>query len=63
MTILSKSACMFSEISIKISITFSMEVEKLILKFKWKHKKPRVAKAILSKRSSAGGIKIPNFKL
>jgi hypothetical protein len=63
MAILPHTIYIFNTITIKIPVTFCTDTEKLLLKCIWKYKRPQKAKEVLDKKSNAGGITIPDFKM
>jgi hypothetical protein len=63
MTVLPKTIHMFIVIPIKILKTFCTEIEKSIMRYIKKHKRPRIAKVILNKKSDVGCITISHLKL
>ena len=52
----------YNAIPLKLPMTFFTELEKNTLNFIWNQKRDRITKSILSKKNTAGGIPLLNYK-
>ena len=62
-TIVPNTIYRLNVIPIKLPMAFFTELEQKISQFRWKHKRPQIAKEVLRKKNGAGAINLPNFRL
>ena len=61
--ILPEALFRFNAMPIKIPTKFFTNLERMVLNFIWKSKKPRITNTVLYNKRTSGGITIADFKL
>ena len=54
--------CRFSGLQVKIPASYFVNIDKLILKFTWSSKRPRIVNTILKEKNTVRGLMLPDFK-
>ena len=62
MSVLPNLICRFKAIPIKISLSYFVDINKMILKFIWRGKRPRIASTALKEKNNIKGLTLLNFK-
>lgn len=62
MSVIPNLSYRFNAISTKISVSYFVDIYTLILKLRWKGKRPKIAKTIL-KKNKVRGLTQSNFKI
>ena len=52
----------FNTIPKQIPASYFVDIDKLIPKFIWRDKRPRIANALLKEKNKVGGLTIPDFR-
>ena len=61
MLVLTNMICRFNTIPIKIPASYFMDIDKLILKFVWRVKRPRIFNKIFKEKNKVRRWKLPNY--
>lgn len=48
--------------SVKIPTSYFLDINKLVVKFIWRGKRPKILNTILKEKNKVGGLVLPNFK-
>lgn len=49
-------------VPVKLPSGFFAKINRLVLKFTWKFREPKIGKIILKEKNMVGGFTLPNFK-